>query len=291
MTKRGIHVGIAPVPVNEDRFFVDMLSDSYTPEARGRMHAKDAGWCQRKNYLHSKEADTTHVMDAASQLYMGIGNGIEEALAGGLHRQGRLFFNNLRVPPMTPDIGGLIDLVYLDRHDRIVIAEVKSCGQLPVAPRPEHMNQLLTYHAVAGYDAGHLVYVSRTVRSRRGDVMIRSFESNADKDAMLAQLEVIAYSQLCIDNDVLPDIPFFLSKSKCQYCPFIDRCWGDDIPDIGLNIDRLLELREEAKTIAANLYDERPKRLVASLRHLYRNVANKDLKPRIISEIEKYEKF
>lgn len=294
---RSIRVGSSPTKISTDQFFVNVLSDTGTHRKRERIHGKDAAWCPRKNFLHAQEWNFSSVFDASSQLYMGIGSGIEDALAEGLRRKGRFLYSNLYVPHMNPKVGGMIDLVYIDADDKIVIAEVKSCGNLPTEPKPEHMAQLLTYSAVAGYDIANLVYVSRNVRSNSGDVLIRTFIADTSSDKIINVLNDIAYSGLSIERGVAPPIPATMTPRKCIYCPFTKFCWDDD--EYGYvagqfeeqERDVEAELRAAALERARVLYNERPARYIDSLRTVYRAVQDESLQGKVRDEIERFVPF
>lgn len=280
-----------------EKFFAQMLHESGELDPRPNLYGSDAGYCPRKNFLYASQPDQFSSISATGQIYMGIGNGVEAVLSDSLDKRGRLFFNNLYLPPMDPVVRGKIDLVYLDEDDDIAIGELKTCGELPSEPKPNHYAQLATYAAVAGYDKTNLIYISRNVADySRGNpprLLIKVFPIKFSNEQHAETLKKIVFSKMAIDQNFLPPIPYDFSKSRsCGFCPFKDECWTN--PDFGieeLEEDELLEKLEEAEDLAWKLTIERETRLIASLRHLYRNIDDRKLKLRLIEEIEKYEEF
>lgn len=288
----GVGVGVG----EEERFFLERLGWSEPHEPRRRMYGSSAAWCPRLNYLKASHAlvGTENVFTASSELYMSVGDGLEAALASGLWRDGKLIFNNAELPPMVPDVGGKVDLVYVDDVDRLSIAEVKSCGVLPTKPRREHVAQLMTYVAVTGVDRAVLVYLSRNVRDDMGNVGIRCFRMDTGEDAVVPVLEKIAFSQWMIDNGKLPPVPHdFARTTTCAYCDFQSFCWEESgpHPHDEADADDLANARADSEDVAWELWVTRHKRYVKWLRHLFRNTNAKHLKGRIIKEIEKYDEF
>jgi hypothetical protein len=289
MTNRAISVGRKPNASTVESFIVQSMQDSYELLGRPYLYGAGASYCSRQNFLNSKAYETRAQVTPASQLYMGMGSGVEQAVVDGLTRKGRLFFNNLYVPPMDPKVSGKIDLVYLDQNDQITIGELKTCGNLPTKPKPIHEAQLMTYAAVGGYKRANLIYISRNVADNQGNVLIRAFELDLSEARLTSTLERIVLSQMAIDEGWLPDIPVTLRKSDCLYCQFKKFCW-DDAP-IAVDYSVLpTEVRDEKIKIvesrARQLYDERTKRYVASLRHIWRNIESDFLKRQIVAEIE-----
>lgn len=289
---RAIAVGRKPSATTVESFIVNSLAQTYELKGLPHLYGAGASYCPRQNFLNSFPYEAKGSHNAASQLYMGVGNGVEEAIVEGLTRKGRLFFNNLYVPPMVPKVGGKIDLVYLDQNDDITIGELKTCGNLPTKPKPSHEAQLRTYAAVGGYKRANLIYVSRNVADNRGEVLIRAFELDLAEEMQVSTLGRIVMSQMAIDEGWLPEIPVTFRKSDCVYCQFKKFCW-DDVPLEGVTYEILpKEVRDEKialiETRARQLYAERNDRYVASLRHIWRNISNENLKRHLVSEIESF---
>jgi CRISPR/Cas system-associated exonuclease Cas4 (RecB family) len=279
--------------VSVERFFLEQLATAEPLYPRRRLYGASAAYCPRQNFLYATaEAmdNLTNPISSASSLYMAIGVGIERAIVDGLYRNDRLFFNGLEMPACNPSVGGRIDAVYLNERDQIAIVEIKSCGTLPAKESPVHLAQLLTYSAIAGYDNATLLYISRNVADRNGQVLIRAFPQIITQEILLDTLEKIAMSQLAINEGWLPSIPTGFARDRdCKYCPFVKFCWESagsqsfSSPADGT--------QERARQWANKLLEERPQRYVASLRHLYRSVASSELLPFVVSEIERYERF
>ena len=287
-----IRIGDTFSPHGHERYLIDTMRHQHVANPRDYMYGSTAGFCPRQNFIYNKmdslEVETT----PESTLYMEIGSGIELALSNSLYKKGRLFFSNLRLPRVTPDVSGKIDLVYLDEHDHIVIGEVKSCGKLPTKPKYAHMQQLLTYLAFAGYKKGRLIYVSRNVTDRRR-ILIKVFEADVTPASMLRILKKVCYTQLAMNADVMPNVPTDFKKSThCGYCSFKDKCWNaDPLEDVFpeyANIDPATHkaLLDQATVMARALYASTEERYVSSLRHIYRNIDSLELKQKLIDEIQ-----
>jgi hypothetical protein len=296
---RKFRVGVSPDigPGQLEKFWLDQLGFVEEHSARKRMYGSSAAWCPRNNFLQSVgDFDGGNdVFPPTASMYMAIGNGLEQALVDGLYRNKLLLFNNLTMPKCDPNVGGKIDLVYINPDNEIAIAEVKSCGKLPLKSKPEHQAQLMVYSAIAGYSNCTLVYLSREVRGPTGNPLIKCFQMDTSEEAILAVLEKITFSQIAINENWIPPIPATFAKTtSCRYCQFNQFCWepfGDEPKFPELTPEQLEDAHARSFEWAQRLYQERVKRHVLSLRHLFRNTSAKHLKPRIAKEIEKYEKF
>lgn len=293
MSQRAINVGRKPTSSTTESFIVNTLHDSYELHGRPHLYGSGAAYCPRQNYLNSFAYEKMATFTPASQLYMSIGVGIENAIVDGLKRKNRLFFTNLYLPPMVPKVAGKIDLVYLDQDDQISIGELKSCGNLPTLPKPAHQAQLLTYAAVGGYKRANLIYISRSVADNKGQVLIRAFEMNLSQEVLTSTLERIVWSQTSIEEGWLPDIPIEFRKTDCAYCQFANYCWkGQPLtiaePDALVGLDPVTRdaKKVEAQQRAEQLFLESDDRYVASLRHIWRNITDPNLKRNLIAEIE-----
>ena len=79
-------------------YIVKALTDQYENKARPNLYGAAAGHCPRANFLVAQSHDTIGVTTPQSSLYMGIGNGIEEALVNGMTRMNILFGENVYLP-------------------------------------------------------------------------------------------------------------------------------------------------------------------------------------------------
>ena len=279
-----------------ENFFVEVLNHATSLDLRPNLYGSDAGYCPRKNFFYAKLEGQSEVFSATNKIYMGIGNGIEEVLAESLEQENRLFFTNLYLPPMEPIVRGKIDFVYLNENNQIAIAELKTCGQLPTSPKPNHLAQLATYSAVAGYDICNLIYISRNVTDPAkpfGTLAIKVFPVKFSFDEHVETLAKIVMSERAIQNEIAPPIPnAFYKTTTCSYCPFTDICWGEkENPFPEMVPGQLTKEWIAAKEIAEGLAVNRKARYIASLRHLYRNIDNQALKNKLIQEVELFETF
>lgn len=278
-------------PRGHERYLLDVMTKEHVAGPRDHMYGSSAAFCPRLNYLYAKMVSLDVETSPESVLYMKIGDGIESALAESLAAKQRLFYSNLRLPKTDPHIGGKIDLVYLDENDKIIIGEVKSCGALPSKPKYTHMQQLLTYLAFGGYSTGKLIYISRNVSNGKR-LLIRIFEADASETSMLRILKKACYTQLAINENVLPGIlPEFRKSVHCGYCAFKERCWPEDplenqFPEhVHMTSSKMVELLAIANGKAKKLYAERHDRYAEGLTHLIDNQQDENLKQKLIEEL------
>lgn len=286
-----IRFGDSFTPRGHERYLLDIMAKEHVAKPRDHMYGSSAAFCPRLNYLYAKMESLDVQTTPESVLYMKIGDGIESALSESLAAKNRLFYSNLRLPKTDPYIGGKIDLVYLDESDKIIIGEVKSCGALPTKPKFVHMQQLLTYLAFGGYTHGKLVYISRNVSNGKR-VLIRIFEADSSEASMLRILKKACYTQLAIDNTVLPAIlPEFRKSVHCGYCVFKERCWHEDplqdqFPEHKhISPMQQIELLSQANGKAKALYAERFDRYAVGLHQLLETQQDEKLRQKLIDEL------
>ena len=92
-------------------------------------------------------------MQPSTRTYMAIGVALENMLRDALSERGLLIASNpylISLPEVK--VRGKIDLVVIDHEEDIALVEVKSCGELPFKPNPQHLSQIQTYSAISGID-------------------------------------------------------------------------------------------------------------------------------------------
>jgi hypothetical protein len=274
-----------------DSWWRSLLRHVDAPEPRRSLYGADAGRCARLNTLHANNKSVPFEVSDTSAAYMAIGSALEDMLATSLYEANRLVFSNYRLLNMPRlKIGGKIDLVMIDHEDKLSIAEIKSCGNLPTEPKWVHLQQAQTYAAVSGFDRAFLTYVSRSVSSRWGGGLdIRTFVVPTDKDTLYERLRTAALSQLCIADSVLPPKPVWFRKTiECVFCPFTHICWNGEPPYLSEASPELLEeLENEADEIAAELMEERPTRHRKTLEHLLEETRSDKTVPALKAEIKR----
>lgn len=195
----------------------------------GRLHAREAGFCSRQAAMSSL-VDGQRVQPAAMTAYMELGNSIEAMVMDALYATKALLFIQYRLPDIGLNMGGYVDgLVVID--GKLHVLEVKSCGELPTAPKVEHWSQAMIYSAVTGLPA-IVLYFSRHVAKFDGNLLLREFELDEDLDANRRMVMYrAAYAYEAVKAGVLPDVPTHLHKaSDCGFCPFTGVCW-DGVPN------------------------------------------------------------
>jgi len=192
-----------------------------------------------------------------------------------LHKSGHLIFKEFKLPPTEdPSIRGIIDAIFFGPSDKILAMEIKSCGNLPAKPQSAHEMQALLYSALVGLDIV-ILYVSRKVAGYDGKLMLKSFDIETTKEAIIHALTQPCLAYFAYQDGVLPPIPAgFDREQDCRFCPFIEECWGEDeeeLPEI--DKDLLDELYDLAIERAEEIYDFREDRRNGVLKHIQRNAS------------------
>lgn len=189
----------------------------------GRIYASGSAYCARQTMLYSTFKGNS-MITASSKAYMKLGEAIEELVISGLFNTGSLLFTQYRLPDVGLNMGGKIDaVIYVDGKIRVL--EVKSCGELPARPKPEHRAQALMYNAVTGIPAS-ILYFSRGVADYRGNLKLRNIPLNATPEELLAAMFVVCYSHFAIEMNVIPARPpEFDSEAQCGFCMYKENCW------------------------------------------------------------------
>lgn len=283
--------GLASPKLDIDGWWRSLLKHVDAPEPRRSLFGSDAGRCARLNTLHAFNKSVPFEVSDTTAAYMAIGTALEDMLATGLYDANRLVFSNYRllsIPRLK--IGGKIDIIMVDHEDKLSIAEIKSCGNLPTEPKWVHLQQAQTYAAMSGFDRAFLTYVSRSVSSKWGGGLdIRTFNVPTDKDTLFERIRTAALSQLCIADSVLPPKPVWFRKTiECVFCPFTHICWNGEpayLPEASSEL--LEELENEADDLAIELMEERPIRYRKTLEHLLEETRSEKTLPALRNELKK----
>lgn len=243
----------------EYNYLLDLNSDIITKQKRERLLASYAGFCARKNYYlaQSSVEDTDNL---SSKLYKNIGLAIEDTISKGLINNNKLiaFQHKLEITDQCLNIGGVIDYVYLDNANNITIGECKSVKELSSEKGKgytvtlAHKVQSLIYSAYTGIDNVNLIVVSRKViESFQQPVAMGIFNLDTSYEELLKVMTTAYYSQLCIDNNIIPIKDSTFRKTiECKYCPFLDICSTSE--DKLEHSDILEEADELAKVFLSN---------------------------------------
>lgn len=230
-----ITIGMQSQQNSVESIILRSMRTNDTPWVRPNLYGSSAGKCQRENFLSAQEkplGDILSTMTPASYLYMGIGDGIEKALVNGLTNADRLFGDNVYLPVSNPVVRGKMDIVFLDGDDNIALGEIKSCGNLPMAPKPDHLAQATTYASISGHNNVHVIYVSRSVVNKDGSVAIKAFKVDTSEAILRKNMQIIVESGTAIKSGFIPPIPEHMHKSACYFCQYKDSyCWGPNASD------------------------------------------------------------
>lgn len=286
-----IRKGDPRIPTKDiDAWYQGILTEVSEPRRRPYLYGADAGLCARRNVLLEHNSWIPSEGNPTGAAYMAIGVGLEDMLAQGLKNKGKLLVQGMRLVEMPElKISGKIDLIIQDHEDELALVEVKTCGELPVEPRPTHLAQIQTYAAVSGIHRCWLSYISRNVRDSFGTKLaVRSFRIDTSEEQLTNRLRIAALSETASKLHKLPPVPAtFRKHTECHYCEFRDHfCWGTRIglggdeassPLAELSTEEHIVLDSEATAKAEHLFDSSDLRRYQTLIQL----SQLDLAPRL----------
>lgn len=225
-----LYVGDPRLGVSQvDEWLTQCLEgNTWRPLSRPYLYGSDAGFCARRNVLLEKNEWIDGNLNAAGMGYMVIGNAFEDLLANSLKQRNRLISQNLYLIEMPElKVRGKIDLVVFDHEDELALIEVKTCGELPLEPKPTHLAQIQTYAAISGVRRCWLTYMSRKLHPKQ-PIPLRSFLVDTSAGALEDKLRIAFLSRLAFDKGSLPPVPgHFRKHTECHYCEFRDHfCYG-----------------------------------------------------------------
>lgn len=216
------------------------------PSRRGRIYASDGGLCERQGMLKAT-LDLTETASASLTAYAKLGDSIEEIIIDALRDQDIVLLggrgSQLHLPDIGMNLGGYCDGVIL-YHGEVHILEIKSCGQLPKVPKPNHAAQASIYSAVTGLPA-IIFYFSRSVAKWGGELLTTQFDLNARGEAQSEAMYRVAYAHFAHLMGVTPDKPRHMdTEAKCGFCPFIPLCHAEGGPVAGSGWPALVTARQ-----------------------------------------------
>lgn len=239
---------------------------------RNYMYGSSAAFCPRQNFFLHQQHNDVRTQDEFSRIYMGIGNGIEDAIVASLRENARLVAHNIRIPRIEPYVSGKIDIIFFDHEDHLAIGEIKSCGKLPNEPKESYMRQAQTYSLVTGIDPTYLIFQSRNVRAGfNGPLLMRTFTIDTTIDTLAMIAQKIAYTAVSIEHGYVPRVPpVFQENKQCGWCSFKPYCWKDAKHDFieqdSITMKTMMNL---AKPLAEKIMAERPQRRDEFVRSIY----------------------
>jgi hypothetical protein len=280
------------LPVTDmDAWYQAFLTENYPAKARPHIYGADAGLCARRNVLLEHNVWISGSKTAASNAYMTIGIAMENMLAHGLRKGGRLVATQVKLPAM-PEVyvSGYIDLIIFDAFDELSIIEVKTCGKLPLEIKPVHLAQVQFYAAASGIPKAWVTYISREVRSEFGaNLAMRTFAVPLEEEVLRSRLQTAAMSKLASAQHKLPPVPaHFRKHTECHYCEFRDAyCWrsrpglGGDEPQPplpALTPLEMIELELRSIALADSMLYAMPERYGELLAQLDKDSENREIR-------------
>lgn len=203
-----------------------LKSDRKWIDQKGRLYASTSGFCPRQTAL-SITYSAFQEDSAATTEYFKLGIAIEDTNIQALRKQNKLLFSQYELPDIGLNLGGKVDGVYCLDDQHIKLLEIKSCGDLPDKPYPEHIAQASIYSAICGLPIT-LLYSSRNVAEYSGELLKRKFEISFDDVYLRPYVFNMVYGKYCAEAGYMPNKPIELNKEyKCGFCRFKPICWHD----------------------------------------------------------------
>lgn len=266
------------------RFLIALsaLNETYSNEPRSRLYGATAGFCERKNALNSVVAVPSEGT-ALSKFRTEFGHTAEAIWVNALAKDNKLFSSGLKLTDIKDHHGeeeyslffdlptpmlfsAKLDFIFFWQN-RLILADSKCSGKLPDKPTHAQSIQLQFYSAITGIDDSYLVYTTH----QNGIFDSTAFEIathrvDTSREKLFNVVKTAYFSRLCIDNKVLPTIPFSFHKTTtCKYCEFNDFCWQkEERVAYGLDeisIEQEFEFTELANNYANQFLSSRHQRL------------------------------
>lgn len=150
---------------------------------------------------------------------------------------------------------GIVDTIMVDENGNLSVIDVKSCATISnnkfvkvkddeevesIAKAftvvPKYVSQITFYAAVTGINSASLLYISRLLTEEFGKNIAYRLEPIALNDSTIHQaLHRAFFSQLCIENELLPIIPEEYKRGKtkyCNYCDYKEPCYAGTYDDL-----------------------------------------------------------
>ena len=232
------------------------LATTESRDRAGRLYASETGYCERQGAVLA-QLPSTEISSASSTLYKKFGDNIETIVLDALYEQGILVFRQFHLPDVGLDLGGYIDGIVM-LNGKLHVLEIKTCGQLPSQPKPQHLHQAAVYSAITGFPA-IIYYISRHVASFDGVLKQAEFYVPAHGDLQRTAIYRAAYAHLSVLEGVTPYMPTHITKEdQCGFCPLRPQCWhGAERTNWPAEDDHKLasKLAKEAKQLADAILD------------------------------------
>ena len=227
-----------------------------TRDRAGRLYASETGYRPRQGAVLA-QLPSTEISSASSTMYKKLGDSIETMILDALYEQGVLVFRQFHLTEVGLDLGGYVDGIIM-LNGKLHVLEIKTCGQLPSQPKPQHLHQAALYSAVTGFPA-IIYYVSRHVASFDGVLKQAEFFIPAHGDIQRAALFRAAIAHLSVIDNVTPDIPSHITKEdQCGFCPLRPQCWqGADRTGWPAEVEptQAAYMASEARTLVDTILD------------------------------------
>jgi len=220
------------------------------------------------------------------------------------------------------NMGGIVD-AFLKINDKLILIDIKSVGSVEnhssfplsseevnliasgvsftISPDDERVKQttgklvkesnlaqLQLYAAITGFDEVFIQYMSRKVQDGYtidGTPSVKFEKVPVNNSALENRVAVVYYSQLCLENGLIPDKLKGIKKTSCgdAFCPFIAHCWKDEPieTDLGqITPEKSSELKKIALGAATEYIAKRHERYQLTL-ELIEAERNARLKKRV----------
>ena len=224
---------------------IDGLTGDYEEgEIATHYRTSEYSVCPRMSVLKTRHA-MGGAQSASSRMYTKVGDLVHTLVQDAWHKKELLLhreyssevqFGNHKLTGHCDAI--LRDLVTND----ITLVDIKTTGPIPKKAKAEYESQIGLYGLMLGITSLNIMYVSRNIGMP--EPKMKNYVVNPKVIAEAAKSLSIG---LVLKDDELPDR--LKSISKCKYCSFEHRCWGNE------SYDSLLEPKTMTKDVLSRAED------------------------------------
>jgi hypothetical protein len=235
---------------NEEKKRLERIAEKGT-ELKLNPYVTDIGKCPKQNDYSFRNVPKTNPPSAASLFTFGIGNAVEDWVAGILEGLGvdtglHILKTQFRIEVTHPDgvtVSGRLD-AGIEFPDTEIILEFKSINRDGMywllknqdGARPDHVSQCNQYLVAKRIDRGYVVYLVKD--AKKGEEVVHAYRVDRDDERAIEEQDVLAQQWLRAQEPEFVPIPAeYLTKFRksgkipnypCGYCDWQDVCWSEE---------------------------------------------------------------
>lgn len=189
---------------------------------RKGFYATDAGQCPRRIYFSFKKYPKKETEPRILRI-MHNGDFVHTRLGEALSKEGVI--KDLKdievVIPENDLIRGRADAIVEIENEKVVV-DFKSVNgtkfRMLEKPDEDHIKQVMLYLHFFKIKKGLIVYECKNTQG------IKEFGIEYSENMAKELLEFFRILKYQIENNQIPDIPNWVEKWRCDYCPYLEEC-------------------------------------------------------------------